>query len=141
MAVTRLKISSKGRHGLLLMVDLASTAENAPVSLRAVAEHKGLSEHYLEQLIGPLRKAQLVISVRGVRGGYQLGRPAEQISAGDVLRALAAYGVRIEEAETGLDPFWERLRGSIGQVLDTTTIADLTQMWKGRDPDSLLMEL
>ncbi|MCY0869344.1 MAG: Rrf2 family transcriptional regulator [Firmicutes bacterium] len=136
-----MKISSKGRHGLLLMVDLASTAENAPVSLRVVAQHKGLSEHYLEQLIGPLRKAQLVTSVRGVRGGYQLGRPADEISAGDVLRALAAYGVRIEEAGADLDPFWERLRGSIEQVLDTTTIADLTQMWKGRNPDSLLMEL
>ena len=83
-----MKLSTKGRYGLRAMIDLALYAENAPVSIASIAARQHISESYLEQLIAKLRKANLVTSVRGAGGGYVPGRPVEEISVGDVLRAL-----------------------------------------------------
>ena len=128
-----MKISTKGRYGLVLMVDLGMNERDGPVSLKSVAERKGLSDHYLEQLIAPLRNAGLVKSVRGAYGGYLLSRPADQIATGEVLRVLEGPIAVVDEPGDGLDLFWERLRGSIEQVLDATTIADLIDMWGAQD--------
>ncbi len=134
-----LTVSTKGRYGLLLMIDLGTAGPDVPVSLKSIAERKGLSDHYLEQLIAPLRNAGLVKSVRGAYGGYLLARPADQITAGEVLVVLEGPIAVVESgADDGLDLFWARLRKSVEQVFDSTTIADLIDMWGKNDPGSLM---
>ena len=83
-----LKLSTKGRYGLRAFIDLAVCGESQPVSLASIAQRQEISVSYLEQLMAKLKRAGLVKSVRGVNGGYSLAMPADEISVGDVLRAL-----------------------------------------------------
>ena len=76
-----MKISTKGRYGLTLMISLAKREGQGCVSLKSIAEENKLSDLYLEQLVGPLRNAGLIRSVRGAKGGYQLRVPADEITA------------------------------------------------------------
>jgi len=122
------KISTKGRYGLTIMMELASKYGEGPISLKSIAEKNGLSEHYLEQLIAPLRNAGLVKSVRGAYGGYILSKAPEQITAGDVIRILEGPISPVdftEEDDPAKRDLWLRIRDSIAQVLDSTTLADL----------------
>ncbi len=97
-----MKLSTKGRYGLRAMIDLALYAENAPVSIASIAARQHISESYLEQLIAKLRKANLVTSVRGAGGGYVPGRPVEEISVGDVLRAWKEIWIRWSARESNI---------------------------------------
>ena len=83
-----MKLSTKGRYGLRAFVDIAIYSEEDPVSLAEVAKRQDISISYLEQLMTKLRKANLVEAVRGASGGYILAKKPEEISVGDVLRAL-----------------------------------------------------
>lgn len=83
-----MKLSTKGRYGLRALIDLAVNSETDSVSISSIASRQGISEAYLEQLMAKLKKAGLIISTRGAQGGYRLARAADQISVGDVLRAL-----------------------------------------------------
>ena len=83
-----MKLSTKGRYGLRAFVDIAIYSEKEPVSLAEVAKRQDISISYLEQLMTKLKKAKLVEAVRGASGGYVLSRKPEEISVGDVLRAL-----------------------------------------------------
>ena len=81
-------ISSKGRYALRLMIYIAAFGdEEGKIALREVAEREGISLKYLEQLVRPLMAAGLLRSVRGKGGGYMLARPADEVRAGDILRA------------------------------------------------------
>ncbi|WP_126427891.1 cysteine metabolism transcriptional regulator CymR [Brevibacillus marinus] len=123
-----MKISTKGRYGLTIMMELAQNYGNGPVSLKNIAQRNDLSEHYLEQLIAPLRNAGLVKSIRGAYGGYVLSRPPEEITSGDVIRVLEGPISPVEFMEEE-DPakryLWLRIRDSISAVLDSTTLKDL----------------
>ena len=83
-----MKFSQRSEYGVRLLVDLARHYGAGPVSLTEVARDEELSQAFLEQVIMPLRKAGLVQSYQGVRGGYQLARPPETIRMGEVLRVL-----------------------------------------------------
>ena len=83
-----MKFSTKDRYALLLMVELASATPGEYLPLKAVSDNQGISVKYLEQIVAPLSKAGLVESGRGSQGGYRLSRPAAQITAGDILRAV-----------------------------------------------------
>lgn len=91
-----MKLSTKGRYGLRALIDLAKYSEIEPVSISCIAVRQEISERYLEQLMALLKKAGLVRSIRGAGGGYVLNRKAEDISVGDVLRALEG---KLEPAE------------------------------------------
>jgi len=121
--------------------DLARHSPEAPVPLKAIAEREGLSEGYLEQLLGSLRRAGLVRSVRGPQGGYALARKAENITVGDIIRVLEGPiapvdcviedGSEVEScSRTGecvTRVIWEKLRDSMTSVLDSITLADLVR--------------
>ena len=81
-----MKVSTKGRYALRLMLDLAihDTGEN--IALKTIAKRQGISGKYLEQIIGILAKAGFVKSVRGSSGGYRLARSPEEYTVGDILR-------------------------------------------------------
>lgn len=123
-----MKISTKGRYGLTIMMELALRFGEGPISLKSIAQRHDLSEHYLEQLVAPLRNAELVKSVRGAYGGYILTRKPEEITAGDIIRVLEGpiSPVEFEEEE---DPakrdLWLRIKEAISGVLDSTTLQDL----------------
>ncbi|EGA89138.1 putative HTH-type transcriptional regulator [Planococcus donghaensis MPA1U2] len=123
-----MKISTKGRYGLTIMIDLAKHYGEGPLPLRKIAAQNDLSEAYLEQLVGPLRNSGLVKSVRGAYGGYMLTRHPKEISAGDVIRVLEGPIQPVEGIEDEKQPqreLWVRIRDAVKNVLDTTTIEDL----------------
>ncbi|MEI3605799.1 Rrf2 family transcriptional regulator [Pseudogracilibacillus sp. SE30717A] len=123
-----MKISTKGRYGLTVMIELARKYGEGPVSLKSIAEDKNLSAHYLEQLAAPLRNAGLVRSVRGAYGGYILADEPENITAGDIIRVLEGPITPvegIEEEEAAQQALWMRIRDVVKDVLDTTTLKDL----------------
>lgn len=123
-----MKISTKGRYGLTIMIELAKNYGEGPTSLKAIAQANDLSEHYLEQLISPLRNAGLVKSIRGAYGGYILSNDPSKITAGDVIRVLEGPITPvegIEDEEPAKRELWIRIRDAIKDVLDNTTLEDL----------------
>jgi len=83
-----LKISTKGYYAVRALLDVACQGKDAPVSLSNISSRQEISRHYLEQLFMKLRKSHLVKSVRGPTGGYFLSRPPEEITIGDIFRAV-----------------------------------------------------
>ncbi|CAA9539819.1 MAG: Iron-sulfur cluster regulator IscR [uncultured Thermomicrobiales bacterium] len=135
-----MKISTRGEYGVRAMVALARHYGDGPVSLATVARDSAVPPAYLEQLIGPLRRAGLVQSTRGARGGYQLGRPPEAIRVGDVYRVMEGPVAPMDcVSEDPADqtcplidgcetrPVWLKVRDSIVSALDSTTLGDLVQ--------------
>ena len=133
-----MKFSTRGHYGLRAMVKLAQAYGEGPLALNDIAQAENLSEGYLEQLVAALRRAGLVKSKRGIRGGYQLTAQPSSITVGEVLRALEGPLAPVECASEVMAPgcceretvcasrlVWQRMRDSIAQVLDSTTLADL----------------
>ena len=134
-----MKLSTKGRYGVTAMFDLAMHYGEGAVPLKDIAARQGLSEHYLEQLIVPLRRAGLVRSIRGAQGGYLLARRPEEITVGDIIRVLEGPIAPVDcvIVDSGFEQYcdkadncvtraiWRKLRDSINAVLDSVTLADL----------------
>src|SRR6202140_836435 len=95
--------STKAEYGVRVMVELARRANEEPIPLAEIAAHDGLPLAYLEHLVARLRKAGLVDSRRGSRGGYLLARPAKDISMADVVEALEGSIAPIECISEGPD--------------------------------------
>jgi len=98
-----MKLSNKGRYAVRAMFDLAWNGEGTAAQIKDIAERQAIPLRFLEQIFQDLRRAGLVISKRGPRGGYQLGRVPHEISLGDIFRALegalAVYSGEDESAE------------------------------------------
>lgn len=128
-------MSTRGRYSLRMMFDLAQRFGTGPEPLTAIAERQDLSELYLEQLASPLRKAGLIVSQRGAAGGYRLSKPPNQISIGEILRvtegAVAPAECVLENSDCdfaqtcAMHKLYARMRDSINDVVDHTTLADL----------------
>jgi Rrf2 family iron-sulfur cluster assembly transcriptional regulator len=83
-----MKLSTRSRYGVRLMLDIALHADNGPVRLGDIAERQDVGIKYLEQILIPLKKANYVKSVRGSKGGHMLSKPPEEITVGEVVRLL-----------------------------------------------------
>jgi Rrf2 family iron-sulfur cluster assembly transcriptional regulator len=83
-----MRLTTKGRFAVTAMMDLAMRHTHGPVTLAAISERQHISLSYLEQLFGRLRRAKLVSSVRGPGGGYNLARPAPNVSVADIIVAV-----------------------------------------------------
>ena len=83
-----MKISTRGRYGTRMMLDLAAHHDQGPTPLREIAKRQDLSVKYLEQLIIPLKAAGYIRSVRGARGGYTLARKPDKINIGQIIKVL-----------------------------------------------------
>jgi Rrf2 family transcriptional regulator, iron-sulfur cluster assembly transcription factor len=83
-----MKMSTKGRYAVMAMIDIAQNGAARAVSLNEIAERQEISQEYLEQLFGKLRRAGIVTSSRGPSGGYQLARPSADILLSDVILAV-----------------------------------------------------
>ncbi|SEP92312.1 cysteine metabolism transcriptional regulator CymR [Piscibacillus halophilus] len=125
-----MKISTKGRYGLTIMIALAKNHGDQPIPLKSIANEYDLSEHYLEQLIAPLRNSGLVKSVRGAKGGYLLTREPKLITAADIIRTLEGPIRPVEEMdddEPSKRELWKRIRDAVRDVLEKTTLQDLIE--------------
>ena len=130
-----MKISTKGRYALRLMVDLALSGQGQPISLKDVAQRQQLSDKYLEQIVTPLSRAGLVRSVRGAGGGYLLTRRPEEYTVGEILRPLEGDLAPVEcatdaqfcERSGQCVPveLWQQIHRAVSEVVDRTTLADL----------------
>ncbi|MFS1517790.1 cysteine metabolism transcriptional regulator CymR [Bacillus sp. SCS-151] len=135
-----MKISTKGRYGLTIMIELAKKYGDGPISLKSIAKTHDLSEHYLEQLIAPLRNARLVKSIRGAYGGYVLAGDPSKITAGDIIRVLEGPISPVEvldDEEPAKRQLWIRIRDAVKDVLDNTTLEDLAS-YSGGDQESYM---
>lgn len=138
-----MKISTKGRYAVRVMLDLALNNNGECIKVKEIASRQGISEKYLEQIIAVLNKAGYVKSVRGAQGGYRLARDPEEYTVGMVLRltegSLAPvacleddYGVceRCDTCDT-LE-IWKDIYDAVNNVIDHVTIADLVARHKQR---------
>ncbi|TML98930.1 MAG: Rrf2 family transcriptional regulator [Actinobacteria bacterium] len=135
--------STKAEYGIRVLVELAGRNGESPVPLAEIAETNGLPLAYLEHLVARLRKAGLVESRRGARGGYLLARPADEITMAEVVEALEGAIAPIEcitadpdgsivcarETDPGhrcpTKLLWTRVRFSIVRTLQDTTLSEL----------------
>ena len=131
-----MKLSTKGKYGLYAMFYLAQHDGCGPQPLKAVAEI-GVSEDYLEQLLGNLRRAGLVHTVRGAQGGYQLAKEPEAITVGDIIDAtegplnisecISDEGCCSLSGQCRTRRVWEYLSNSINNVLQSITLRDMLE--------------
>lgn len=132
-----MRISAKGRYSMQALFDLAHHSHGHPVPLHLVAERQHLSLPFLEQIFNKLKRAGVVASVRGPKGGYVLTRPCDQISVGEILRLTdgafhaqavldpVAAGKALLEDERMAAMLWQQLTNHITTFLERVTIADL----------------
>lgn len=131
-----MKISTKGRYALRLMMDLAENNNGSPISLKDVAKRQDISDKYLEQIISILNKAGYVRSVRGAQGGYMLKMEPQNYTVGMILRrtegSLAPVAC-IEDDEIVCDRqqqcvtsiVYKKINDAISGVVDNITLQDL----------------
>ena len=134
-----MKISTKGRYALRLMLALAIHSEGSAVPLRDVAQRQEISDKYLEQIVTQLSRAGLVRSVRGAGGGYMLTRTPEGYTVGEILRVLegslapvsCADGVGCcERADRCvIVEVWREIQAAVDGVVDHLTLADLVRRY------------
>lgn len=134
-----MKISTKGRYGLRALIDLAQYSEIEPVSINSIATRQGISERYLEQLMTLMKKAGLIKSIRGAGGGYVLAKEIEEISVGDILRALEGNLQPVECAAFSQEDsceasgvcvtkyVWQRINESINKTVDEISLKQLVE--------------
>jgi Rrf2 family cysteine metabolism transcriptional repressor len=144
-----MRLSTKGRYALRAMVDLAAHSQQTPVSRREIAERQGISPHYLEQLFAKLRDAGLIEAVRGPGGGYRLSRQADQITAGEVVRAvedvLSPVACLMADADLQCERapicptqhVWKELGHRVSRYLDSLTVKDLCEDARQRSKSEL----
>jgi Rrf2 family protein len=128
-------ISAKADYAVRALAELAATSGGGYVTVESLAARQGLPPKFLETIFTELRKDGVVISRRGVEGGYRLARPAREISVADVIRAVdgplaAVRGLRPEDTEydgaaTALPHVWIALRTAVRDVLEKVSLADL----------------
>ena len=127
-----MKVSTKGRYALLLMLDLATYNTGVPVRLKDVANRLLISEKYLEQIISILNKAGYVKSIRGPQGGYMLKNEPEYYTVGMILRQTEGSLLPVNyddvssyERESVISRIWEKLEKAIDDIVDHITLKDL----------------
>ena len=133
-----MKISTRGRYALRLMLDLAMNYGGEYVTIKSISERQEVSSKYLEQIVISLSRAGFVKSSRGVQGGYKLARPANEYTVGMILRLIEGSLVPVACMED--DPIecprrckcvtidvWNQLSDAINSVVDNITLADLVK--------------
>lgn len=138
-----MKISTKGRYALRLMLDLAIHYTGDYISIKSIASRQDISEKYLEQIITQLNKGKFVKSTRGAQGGYMLAKAPEEYTVGMILRLMEGSLAPVSCLESDdnnceraddcvtLD-VWKKLEDAINQVVDHITLADLVEDYNTR---------
>lgn len=131
-----MKISTKGRYALRIMLDLAQNSDGEYIPLKEISSRQGITIKYMEQIVPMLTKAGLIRSLRGNNGGYMLSRKPEEYTVGEILRCAEGSLAPIAclEDETNQCPrsescntlvFWKGMRDVIYEYADSKTLGDL----------------
>lgn len=131
-----MKISTKGRYALRMLIDMAKNQGDGYVALKDIANRQGISKKYLEQIVAIMNNPDILKTNRGYQGGYRLAKDADRYTVGDVLRitegglapvACLDYSApqcdRAEQCETLY--IWKGLNNVINEYLDSITIQDI----------------
>ena len=133
-----MRISTKGRYALRIMIDLAQHNDGASISLKDIAQRQEVSAKYLELIIAVLNKAGFVISTRGKSGGYRLSKAPEAYTVGSILKLTEGSLAPVACIGSGEStcsraeycialPMWERLDQIIDEYLESVTLQDLIE--------------
>lgn len=133
-----MKISTKGRYAVRVMLDLALHNTGECIKVKEIAGRQGISEKYLEQIIAVLNKAGYVKSVRGAQGGYRLAKDPGEYTVGMILRLTEGSMAPVSCLEEGADvcercdtcetlQVWKDVYAAVNQVIDGVTLADLLE--------------
>ena len=133
-----MKISTKGRYALRIMLDLATNSNGMYISLKDISTRLNISDKYSEQIINQLSKARLVKSTRGAKGGYMLSKNPSEYTVGDILRIMEGSLAPVAcLEETNIDcgkssncvtlSVWKKLDKAIKDVVDNITLEDLVK--------------
>jgi Rrf2 family protein len=130
-----MRVSARADYAIRALLELAAAGSDVPLRGEAIARAQRIPPKYLENLLADLRRARLVVSRRGVSGGYRLARPAGAITLADVIRAIdgplagvrdsAPEDVAYDGAAASLRDVWVALRASMRTVLEAATLADV----------------
>lgn len=135
-----MQVSQKTRYALRAMFELAKRHGQGPVRISDIAEKQAIPVRFLEGILNQLRQAGLLRSVRGARGGYELGEQPARISVGDMIRVIEgpvapAACVNDDNPEACplfgdcvFLPLWKRAADALNEVYDGTSFADLVEM-------------
>jgi len=135
-----MKLSTRSRYGTRMVLNLAENYNEGPIQIGRIAKHLDVSVKYLEQLIIPLKKADLIKSVRGPKGGHKLAKPPEEVTVGEIVRILEG-GIDLSDCIS--DPaicqktescvtrgLWQEATDAMYDKLDSTTFADMIEKSK-----------
>ena len=134
-----MRLSTKGRYAVMAMVDLSGHSEGKPVALAEIAERQEISQSYLEQLFGKLRKGGLVSSVRGPGGGYLLARDPKDMRVSDIVMAVdeplsatrctpgSPAGCHSHKGRCMTHDLWEELGNQIYLYLSSVSLHDVCE--------------
>ena len=134
-----MKLSTKGRYGLRALVDLAANEAGEAVSLPQTAKRQKLSLNYLEQVFGMLRRAGIVVGVKGSNGGFRLARSMDDITVKEILEALEGkFSIADGAGEDAQDPvqnalrdlLWDEIDRKINQFLREKTLGSLVREYR-----------
>lgn len=131
-----MKISTKGRYALRLMVDLAEHRDSGFIALKDVAKRQNISKKYLEQIVPVLNGAGLLTTNRGNRGGYKLAKEPKEYTVGDILRITEGSIAPVSCLESDVNScerknfcqtlyVWEGLYKVVNEYLDGITVQDI----------------
>lgn len=138
-----MKISTKGRYAVRVMLDLALNNTGECIKVKDIASRQGISEKYLEQIIAVLNRAGYVNSVRGAQGGYRIAKDPSEYTVGMILRLTEGSMAPVACLDEGTPDcdrcdtcetleVWKELYAAINNVIDNVTIADLVEKSRQR---------
>lgn len=143
-----MRLTTKGRFAVTAMIDLAMRQDNGPVTLAGISERQEISLSYLEQLFGKLRRHEIVESVRGPGGGYNLARPAHEVTVADIIIAVdepldatqcggkqnCRHGSDDQQGQRCMThDLWATLNAKMVDYLDSVSLKDLVDQQKQKD--------
>ena len=130
-----MKLSTRGRYGMRLMLELTKNYGQGPLSMSEISKNQGISIKYLEQLIIPLKKAKLISSVRGPKGGQMLSKSPDKINLWDVLNILECIFTSVDcvsnenvcdkSGDCPIRPVWGKAFKSIEKIFKETSLEDV----------------
>ena len=141
-----MRLSTRGRYALRLMLDIALQPDEGSVPLKSVAQRQAISVKYLEQIVTPLARGGLLRTTRGARGGYQLNRPLEEYTVGMILRTIEGSLSPVACVESGEEfcnrinecvtvEVYRRIDEAIDNVVDHFTLRDLVELHYEKQKD------
>ena len=144
-----MRISTKGRYALRLMLDLAINETGKPIRIREISERQEISDKYLEQIIAILTKAGYVRSVRGPQGGYNLSKKPREYTVGSILRLTEGSLCPVPCLEDEVNTcerenecvtviLWKKIDDAIKGVVDNVTLEDLVE-WHNSKIDNYVI--